>query len=61
MGTSKIRGLGSEVLCNNVMHYLISITKIYAVLKNSISLMRNASVNFARTLAAIFVKDIVRR
>ena len=44
-----------------VLHYLISTTKIYAVLKHSIFLMRNANVNFARTLAAIFMKDIVRR
>ena len=36
-------------------------TKIYAVLKHSIFLMRNANLNFARTLAAIFMKDIVRR
>ena len=43
------------------MNYLISTTKIYAVLKHSIFLMRNANVNFARTLAAIFMKDIVRR
>ena len=44
-----------------VLYYLISTTKIYAVLKNSIFLMRNASANFARTLAAIFMKDIARR
>lgn len=51
-----------------VMQYLISTTdadlcstKNYAVLKHSISLMRIACVNFAKTLAAIFMKDIVRR
>ena len=38
-----------------VLHYLISTTKIYAVLKNSVFLMRNANVNFPRTLAAIFM------
>jgi len=43
------------------MNYLISTTKIYAVLKHSIFLMRNANANFARTIAAIFTKDIVRR
>ena len=43
-----------------VMHYLISTTKIYEVLKHSISLMRNTNVNFARTLAAILMKDIVQ-
>ena len=44
-----------------VLHFLIPTTKIYAVLKNSIFLTRNASANFARILAAIFMKDIVRR
>jgi len=35
---------------------------IYAVLEHSIFLMmRNADVNFARNIAAIFVRDIVRR
>ena len=43
------------------MHYLTSTTKIYAVLKHSISLMQNAYVNFARVLATIIMKDIVRR
>ena len=40
------------------MLYLISTTKIYAVLKHSIFQMRNASVNFARILAAIFKRVI---
>ena len=44
-----------------VLHYLIPTTKICAVLKHSIFLMRNANANFARVLAAIFMKDIVRR
>ena len=44
-----------------VMHCLISTTKIFAALKHSIFLMKNANVNFARTLAPIFMKDIVRR
>ena len=37
-----------------VLHYLIPTTKICAVLKHSIFLMRNAIVNFVRILAAIF-------
>ena len=34
---------------------------ICSILKHSMFLMRNANVNFARTFAVIFMKDIARR